>query len=127
MISRHPVTMLISTATPNKQTVLCREMDQRKGSVRNTEAFASQLDPANRFKSPTRDVKFLRSDSNCQRNVGCPILLYNEISGFSTKRQGLSIDRDIKLTSYLLIVKMEGCRHIFCFTEFKLSFAKARG
>ena len=27
------------------------------------------LDPANRFRSPTRDVNFLRSDSKCRRNV----------------------------------------------------------
>ena len=59
----------MGTATPNRCAVLSRGMDQEKIDVRSTVASAPQLDPANRFRSPTRNVNFLRSDFKCLQNV----------------------------------------------------------
>ena len=39
----------------------------------------------------------------------CPIQIYAKITGFSTKRQGLFVNKDVKLTSCLLVVEMKGC------------------
>ena len=47
-------------------------------AVRSTVAFALQLDPANRSRSPTLDVNFLRSDSKLRRNV-------STLSSFKTR------------------------------------------
>jgi len=50
------------------------EWTRDRVAVRNVVAAASQLEPARRLKSATRDVNFLRSDSNCR---GCVSILSN--------------------------------------------------
>ena len=95
-------------ATRSKRPVLNRKMGQGKVAVRRTVACVPQLDPANRFISPTGDVNYLRR-------------------GFSKKREDLPVDKNVMLKSRLFAVKMEVCRSILCCIELRLSCVKERG
>ena len=59
----------MGTATANRRAVLIHGMDQGKGGCAEYYGIRTQLDPANRLKSPTRDVNILRSDSKCRRDM----------------------------------------------------------
>ena len=59
----------MSIVAPNRSAVLCSRMTRSRVAVHNVVAPAPQPEPANRFKSATRDVSFLRSDSRCRQYV----------------------------------------------------------
>jgi len=56
----------MSTAAPERSTVLCGSMDL---GVRRVVAPAPQPEPASCLRSATRDVNFLRSISRSRRYV----------------------------------------------------------
>ena len=80
--------------------------------VRNVVAPAPQPEPASRFRSGTRDVSFLRSDSGVGGTwATCPTLLRGIWA--RNRRAGFVVEVDFQLTFGFLVVEMEDCRHRF--------------
>ena len=93
------------------------EWTKARVAVRNIVALAPQLAPDSRLKSLTRFITSWAVIANVDETW---VQLYGELSWFGTKSYGLPFDRRFKLTCHF-VVKVEGCRHCFGFTELELS------
>ena len=82
-------------------------------AVRNVVTEAPQQEPARLLESATRDVNFLRSDSNVWAVREYPGQRYSEVCGLGEKGQGLVVVVDFQLTFSLLVVEVEDGQNCF--------------
>jgi len=139
VVRRHPVTIRkasLMTGSMRRVWALRHQTAAQYSAVECTKARvaicrvvapATQLEPASRLRSATRDVSFLRSDSRCRAIGGmratCATLLrgisarYSEVFLLGAEGQGFVVVFDFKLTFSFLVVEVEGCRHHLCSAE----------